>query len=55
METFQTLGDILLRRYVTDHISRTQQLSSPVHSRLRENTNFRPSGAGAFFAVEIDG
>jgi hypothetical protein len=32
-----------------------QQLSAPVHSRLRENTNFRPSGAGAFFAVEIEG
>lgn len=55
METFATLGDLLLRRYVTDFIAKMQQLSAPVHTRLRENTNFRPSGAGAFFAVEIDG
>lgn len=55
METFQTLGDLLKRRYVTNFIMKTQQLSAPVHSQLPENTNFRPSGAGAFFPVEIDG
>lgn len=32
-----------------------QQLSSPVHSRLKENTRFQPSGDGAYFAVKIDG
>lgn len=55
METFNSLGDMLLRRYVTDFIGKMQQLSAPVHSRLKENTNFRPSGEGAFFAVEISG
>jgi hypothetical protein len=32
-----------------------QQLSAPVHSRLKENTRFIPSGDGAYFAVRIDG
>ena len=51
METYSTLGDLLLRRYVTDFIGRTQQLSAPVYMSLRENTNFRPSGAGVYFAL----
>jgi len=55
METFTTLGDMLLRRYVVDFIGQMQQLSAPVHSRLKENTRFIPSGEGAFFAVRIDG
>jgi hypothetical protein len=55
METFATLGDMLLRRYVVDYIGQMQQLSAPVHSRLRTNPNFTPSGAGAYFAVRIDG
>lgn len=55
MEVFATLGDMLLRRYVVDYIGTMQQLSAPVHSRLRTNPNFTPSGAGAFFAVRIDG
>ncbi len=55
METFATLGDMLLRRYVVDFIGQMQQLSSPVHSRLKENTRFQPSGDGAYFAVRIDG
>jgi hypothetical protein len=55
METFATLGDMLLRRYVVDFIGQMQQLSSPVHSRLKENSRFTPSGEGAFFAVRIAG
>ena len=55
METFATLGDMLLRRYVVDFIGQMQQLSSPVHSRLKENTRFQPSGDGAYFGVRIDG
>jgi hypothetical protein len=55
METFATLGDMLLRRYVVDFIGQMQQLSAPVHSRLKENTRFIPSGDGAYFAVRIDG
>jgi hypothetical protein len=55
MVTFQTLGDMLLRRYVVDFIGQMQQLSAPVHSRLKENTRFQPSGEGAFFAVRIAG
>ncbi len=55
METFATLGDMLLRRYVVDFIGQMQQLSAPVHSRLKENTKFIPSGDGAYFAVRIDG
>ena len=55
METFATLGDMLLRRYVVDFIGQMQQLSSPVHSRLKENTRFIPSGDGAYFGVRIDG
>ena len=55
METFATLGDMLLRRYVVDFIAQMQQLSAPVHSRIKENTRFIPSGDGAYFAVRIDG
>lgn len=55
METFVTLGDMLLRRYVVDMIGQMQQLSAPVHSRLKENTRFIPAGDGAYFAVRIDG
>ena len=55
METFATLGDMLLRRYVVDFIGQMQQLSAPVHSRLKENTRFIPSGDGAYFGVRIDG
>jgi len=55
MVTFQTLGDMLLRRYVVNFIGQMQQLSAPVHSRLKENTRFQPSGEGAFFAVRIAG
>lgn len=46
---------MLLRRYVVDFIGQMQQLSAPVHSRLKENTRFTPSGEGAFFAVRIAG
>lgn len=55
METFATLGDMLLRRYVVDFIGQMQQLSAPVYSRLKENSRFHPSGEGAYFAVRIDG
>ena len=55
METFATLGDMLLRRYVVDFIAQMQQLSTPIYSMLRENTRFVPSGDGAFFPVRIDG
>lgn len=55
METFQTLGDLLLRRYVVDFIAQMQQLSAPIYTRLRENTRFVPTGDGAYFPVRIDG
>lgn len=55
MITFATLGDMLLRRYVTDFIADQQQLSAPVYSRLKTTNNFVPSGEGAFFAIRIDG
>lgn len=55
METYSTLGDLLMRRYVRGFIARTQQLSAPVYSQLRETSDFKPSGAGVYFAVEIDG
>ena len=55
MITFQTLGDMLLRRYVVDYIGQMQQLSAPIYTQLRENTQFRPSGDGAYFPVRIDG
>jgi hypothetical protein len=48
METFATLGDMLLRRYVVDFIAQMQQLSAPIYTRLRENTRFVPSGDGAW-------
>lgn len=55
METFATLGDMLLRRYVVDMIGQMQQLSAPVYSRLKEDNRFQPSGEGVYFAVRIDG
>jgi len=55
MNTFATLGDMLLRRYIVDFIAQMQQLSAPIYSRLRENNRFVPSGDGAFFPVRIDG
>jgi len=55
METFATLGDMLLRRYVVDFIGQMQNLSAPIYTRLRENTRFVPSGDGAYFPVRIDG
>lgn len=55
METFATLGDLLLRRYVVDFIAQMQQLSAPIYSRLKENSRFIPSGDGAYFPVRIDG
>jgi len=55
METFATLGDMLLRRYVVDFIAQMQQLSAPVYSKLKTNSRFTPSGDGAYFAVRIDG
>lgn len=55
METFATLGDMLLRRYIVDFIAQMQQLSAPIYTRLRENTKFVPTGDGAYFPVRIDG
>jgi hypothetical protein len=55
MITFETLGDMLLRRYVIDFIGQMQQLSAPVYSQLRENTRFVPAGDGAYFPVRISG
>ena len=55
METFATLGDLLLRKYVVDYIAQTQQLSAPVYSRLKENSQFKPSGEGVYFAVRVSG
>jgi hypothetical protein len=55
MTNFQTLGDMLLRRYVVDFIAQAQQLSTPIYSMLRENTRFQPSGDGAYFPIRIDG
>ena len=55
METFATLGDMLLRRYVTDYIGTMQQLSAPIYSRLKVNSRFTPSGDGAYFSVRVDG
>ena len=55
MITFNTLGDMLLRRYITDYIGSMQQLSAPIYTQLRENGNFIPSGDGAYFAVRVKG
>jgi hypothetical protein len=52
---FATLGDMLLRRYVTDYISQAQQLSAPIYSRIKVNGKFQPTGDGARFAVRIAG
>jgi hypothetical protein len=55
MITFNTLGDMLLRRYIVDFIAQMQNLSAPIYTQLRENSNFTPSGDGAYFAVRISG
>jgi len=55
MITFNTLGDMLLRRYIVDFIAQMQQLSAPIYTLLREDTNFEPAGDGAYFAVRIQG
>lgn len=55
MQTFATLGDMLLRRYIVDFIAQMQQLSAPIYTRLRENTRFVPTGDGAYFPIRIDG
>ena len=55
MITFNTLGDMLLRRYIVDFIAQMQNLSAPIYTQLRENSNFTPSGDGAYFAVRIQG
>jgi len=55
MITFNTLGDMLLRRYIVDFIAQMQNLSAPIYTQLRENGNFIPSGDGAYFAVRIQG
>jgi hypothetical protein len=55
MITFNTLGDMLLRRYIVDFIAQMQNLSAPIYTQLRENTAFTPSGDGAYFAVRISG
>ena len=46
---------MLLRRYVRDYIAQAQQLSMPIYSMLREDSNFTPSGDGAFFPIRISG
>lgn len=55
METFTTLGDMLLRRYVVDYIGQAQNLAAPIWSRVPENSNFIPSGQGAYFPIRLDG
>ena len=55
MITFNTLGDMLLRRYIVDFIAQMQNLSAPIYTQLRENTQFTPSGDGAYFGVRIQG
>ena len=55
MITFNTLGDMLLRRYIVDFIAQMQNLSAPIYTQLRENSNFTPSGDGAYFGVRIAG
>jgi len=46
---------LLLRRYVKDHISATQNLAAPVWSMLKEDSNFIPSGDGVYFPISISG
>jgi len=55
MITFNTLGDMLLRRYIVDFIAQMQNLSAPIYTQLREDTQFTPSGDGAYFGVRIQG
>lgn len=49
------MGDILMRRYVTDFIAQAQQLSAPLYSQLAVDSNFTPTGDGAYFAIRLDG
>ena len=55
MITFSTLGDLLMRRYVTDFIAQAQQLSAPIYSQLQVDSAFTPTGDGAYFAIRLDG
>ncbi|KKN92399.1 hypothetical protein LCGC14_0208900 [marine sediment metagenome] len=55
MITFNTLGDMLLRRYIVDFIAQMQNLSAPIYTQLQEDTNFTPSGDGAYFGIRIAG
>lgn len=53
--TYQTLGDLVKRRYVGDYIVQAQNLSAPIWSMIKENRNFPLDGDGAYFPVVIDG
>lgn len=55
MITFQTLNDMLMRRYVTDYIAEAQNLSMPIYSMLEVDNKFVPSGDGAYFPIRIQG
>lgn len=55
MTNFSTLGDMVLRRYVTDFIAQAQNLSAPLFSRLPVDSAFTPTGDGAFFSIRLDG
>jgi len=55
MLNFATLGDLLKRRYVSGYVEQAQNLSMPIYSMLRTDSNYTPSGDGAFFAVNIQG
>ena len=55
MITFNTLGDMLLRRYIVDFIAQMQNLSAPIYTQLRENSNFTPAGDGAYFSIRVAG
>lgn len=49
------MGDLLMRRYITDFIAQAQQLSAPIYSTLPVDSNFTPTGDGAYFAIKLDG
>lgn len=55
MLTFQTLGELLRRRYVNDYIEQAQKLSSPIYSQIKVDSNFMPSGDGVYFPINIEG
>ena len=44
------LGDLLIRRYAKDLVNQMQSLSAPLHSQLKANTQFTPSGQGTYFS-----